>query len=242
MAAIAVALMPSPGNFLYRQAANELAGNSTPITTAVQLSTQVVPVTDVIVGVANQTSSPPVTSPAPQPTVNRVPVPIYANVTVTPENTTATVNQTFKVDIWINNVTDMAGWQFGLLWSKETIKCVEVQVNTPPEWGGIGFDWFNKTEADVNVSDVYTAWQFGEGMNNDYSDTCGRYFKAEIFGPHGSGYSNTFNGSIPVVTLTFQALQAGSSTLSLTEVEIGNAKATPIGYAAYSGTVEVQEP
>jgi hypothetical protein len=240
LAAIAVALMPSPGNFLYRQAENKLMGNSEPIATTVQMPTQVVPIIDVITGLANQTSTPPVTSPAPRSTIKTVPIPIYANVTVTPENTTVTVNQTFKVDIWINNVTDMAGWQIGLLWDKETIKCVEAQVNTPPEWGGVGFDWFNKTAADVNVRDVYTAWQFGEGIENDYNDTCGRYFKAETFGPRGSGFMNTFNGSIPALTLTFQALQTGSSSLSFTDVEIGNGKAAPIGYAVYNGIVEVQ--
>ena len=242
LAAIAVALMPSPGNFLYRQAENKLMGNSVPIATTVQMPTQVVPIIDVITGLANQTSTPPVTSPAPRSTIKTVPIPIYANVTITPENTSVNVNQTFKVDIWINNVTDMAGWQIGLLWDKETIKCVEAQVNTPPEWGGVGFDWFNKTAAEVNVNDVYTGWLWGPGLENDYDGTRGRYFKAETFGPYGSGFMNTFNGSIPALTLTFQALQTGSSSLSLTDVEIGNGKATPIGYRVCDGIVEVGAP
>ncbi len=245
LAAIVVALMPSPGNFLCRQAKSKLTGNSATTTTAVQMPTQVLPIfpiIDVLDGPVNQTANPPMTSPAHPPEAERPPVPIYANVTVTPENISASVNQTFKVDIWINNVTAMAGWQIGLLWDKYVIKCVRAQVNTPREWGGAGYDWFNKTEADVNANDVYKAWLFGSGLENDYDGTHGQYFKAETYGPYGSGYNNTFNGSIPVLTLTFQALQTGSSTLSLTDVEIGNGNARPIGYAVYNGIVEVQTP
>lgn len=202
---------------------------------------QVIPI-DVIIGPGNQTSSPPsppLQSPTPQP-IKTVPIPIYANFTVTPENITINVNQTFKVNIWINNVTDMAGWEMQFLWDKHAIKCIRAQVNTPREWGGAGYDWFNKTEADVNVSDVYTAWLWGPGIEDNYSDTFGRYYKAETFGPYGSGYMNTFNGSIPVVTLTFQVLQTGSSLMRLENVKIGNGDAQPIGFSVTNEIVEVQ--
>jgi hypothetical protein len=230
LAAIAVALFPSPGNFLHLQAKNKLTANSASSATTVTMEP------------TNQTATPLVTSSALQPVIKEVPIPIYANVTVTPENTTVTAGQTFKIDIWINNVTDMAGWQIGLLWDKHVINCTRAQVNTPREWGGAGYDWFNKTEADVNANDVYVAWLFGSGIENDYSDAHGRYFKAETWGPYGSGYMNTINGSIPVLTLTFQALQTGSSTLSLTDVEIANGDITPIGLAVYDSIIEVQAP
>lgn len=164
---------------------------------------------------------------------------VYANVTVLPENVVVTVDHTFNVEIWINNVTEMAGWQIGLLWNKEIIKCLDAQVNTPPEWGGVGFDWFNKTAADVNLTAVYTGWLFGSGIENDYSDTTGRYFKAECWGPHGGNYQNTLNGTICVLMLTFQALRPGSSLLDLTSTEIGDGTASPIGFLAYDGSVEV---
>jgi hypothetical protein len=236
LAVIALAVMPSPGNFLHPPVENKLAGASQSTETAVQMPAQNGPTSGAAIEPANQTSTQPVT----QPTIETVPKPVYTNVTLVPENVVVTVNQTFKVEIWVNNVTDMAGWQIDLLWNKEIIKCVEAQVNTPPEWGGVGFDLFNKTEADVNLSAVYTAWLFGSGIESDYSDTSGRYFKAECFGPYGGDYHNTFNGTIRVVTLTFQALQAGSSLLDFAYTEIGNRNASPIGHLVNDGSVEVQ--
>ncbi len=200
------------------------------------MSVQGGPASGAAIEPTNQTFSEPVT----QPTIETVPKPVYANVTVVPENVVVTVNQTFKVEVWINNVTDMAGWQVGLLWNKEIITCLDAQVNTPPEWGGVGFDWFNKTAADVNLTAVYTAWLFGSGIENDYNDTTGRYLKAEVWGPNGGDYQNTLNGTICVLTLTFQALQPGSSLLDLTSTEIGDGTASPIGFLVYDGSVEVQ--
>jgi hypothetical protein len=183
--------------------------------------------------------------------------PICTNVTVVPEQAVVNLSQTFTVEVWINNVTGMAGWEIRLVWNRDIIKCVKAQVNTPPEWGGIPFDWFNKTESDVDPNAVYTAWQFAPGIENEYNETCGQYFKAECFGPRGSDYHNTFTGSIPVVTLTFQALQTGSTSLILFKTEydktgkslidregikIGDRNANKIASISYNGLVEVQAP
>jgi hypothetical protein len=230
LAAIAVAMMPSPGDLLHPS----IASQSTEALE--QIPAQSGPTSVAAIEPTNQTSAEPVT----QPPIETVPKPVYANVTVVPKNVVVTVNQTFNVEIWINNVTDMAGWQIGLVWNKELIKCLDAQVNTPPEWGGVGFDWFNKTAADVNLTAVYTAWLFGSGIENDYSDTAGRYFKAECFGPNGGDYQNTLNGTFCVLTLAFQALQAGSNFLDLTSTEIADGTASPIGFLVNDGTVEVQ--
>jgi hypothetical protein len=168
--------------------------------------------------------------------------PIYTNVTVIPEKVVVNVSQTFTVEVWINNVTSMAGWEIRLVWNRDIIQCVKAQVNTPPEWGGIPFDWFNKTETDVDPNAVYTAWQFAPGIENEYNDTCGEYFKAECFGPHGSDYHNTFTGSIPVVKLTFLALKTGSTPLGLWKswsdeagIKIGDRDANKIASISYNG-------
>jgi len=211
-AVIAVAMMPSPGDLIHPPSASQSTEASG------QLSVQGGPASVAAID----------------------PKRVYANITVVPENVVLTVNQTFKVEVWINNVTDMAGWQIGLLWNKEVIRCLHAQVITPPEWGGLGFDWFNKTAADVNLTAVYTAWLFGSGIENDYTGTTGQYFKAECWGPYGGGYNNTVNGTLCVLTLTFQALQPGSSFLDLTSTEIGDGTASPIGFYAYDGSVEVK--
>ena len=237
LAAIAVALMPSPGNFLHP-----------PAETTIQTPAQYGLTSDPVIDPANQTSIQPVTPPTTQPATETVPKTVYTNVTIVPENVTVAVNQTFSVDVWINNVTGMAGWEINLLWNSGVLKCVQAQVNTPPEWGGAAFDWFNKTAADVDPKAVYTAWQFGQGVMS------GQYFKAEVFGPRGSAYHNTFSGSLAIVTLTFQALHAGSTSLDLWRgdwnnismsyegIEIGDGNAMPITYSVYSGFVEVRAP
>jgi hypothetical protein len=230
LAVIAVAMMHSPGDLMHPSSASQSAA------TLVQMPVQSNPTSIAAIGPTNETSVEPVT----EPPVETVPTPVYANVTVVPEDVVVTVNETFKVEVWINNVTDMAGWQVGLLWNKEIITCLDAHVNTPSEWGGVGFDWFNKTAADVNLTAVYTGWLFGPGIENDYNDTSGRYLKAEVWGPNGGDYQNTLNGTICAVTLTFQALQPGSSLLDLTRTEIGDGTANPIGFLVYDGSVEVQ--
>jgi hypothetical protein len=181
--------------------------------------------------------------------------PIYTNVTVTPDKVVVSVGDSFSVDVWINNVTDMAGWEIKLFWNKNIVKCLGAHVNTPPEWGGVPFDWFNKTASDVDPNAVYTAWLFGSGIDNDYNATHGQYFKAECFGPHGGSYHDTFNGSLAIVTLAFQALQKGSTSLGLWEdeptstgfqecegIKIGNRNAMTIPSVVFQGFVEVGAP
>ena len=274
LAVIAVAVMPSPGNFSRPSTEDRKTiavesstttlqvpvqnGEISDSTTTLQVPVQNGEISDPATGPAY----PNATQPASEPTGETVPQPVSTNVTVTvaPEQVVVTVDQTFIVDVWINNVTNMAGWELRLVWNKEIIKCTKAQVNTPPEWGGIGFDWFNKTASDVNVNDVYTAWQMGEGIENDYNDTCGLYFKSEIYGPNGGNYRNTFNGSIAVVTLTFQALHTGSTSLGFytaygagelygqvqiadrSGIKIADGEINPVTHTVYNGFVEVQAP
>jgi len=226
LAVITVALMPSPGNLWNPVGKSKVSSASQSLEALSQTLAES--------GTATQPAAEPAKLEA-----------VYTTVTVEPEQVVVTVNQTFSVQVWISNVTGMAGWDIRLFWNREIVKCVDAQANTPLEWGGVSFDWFNKTESDVDVKAVYTAWQFGSGIENDYSDTLGRYFKAECVGPRDGPYYNSFNGSIAIVTLTFQALQAGSTSLSL-EIDscegilIGDRDAMPIANTVSNGVVEVQ--
>jgi hypothetical protein len=255
LAAIAVALMPSPGNLLYPQAPKSLTSAPKSTGTVAQISAQDRLTFEPSNGApANLASPQPVAQPTSQPAIKTDPGPVYTNVTIEPESVTVTVDQTFQVEIWINNVTGMAGWQIILVWNRQILKCVQAHVNTPPEWGGVGFDWFNKTVADVDPDAVYTAWQFGPGIENDFDATHGHYSKAECWGPHGGPYQNALNGSIAIVTLTFQALQAGSTSLYFSKDDynsiggyyegmiIGNGDAQSIAHTDCEGFVDVQAP
>jgi hypothetical protein len=255
LAVIAVALMPSPGDFLHSQAESNLAGVSKSTDTAPPIENEL-PIeveTGSLDWTPNQTFTQLVAQTTTQTAKETALEPVYTSVTIAPENVIVTLGQTFKVEIWINNVTDMAGWQINLLWNREILECTQAQVNTPPEWGGVGFDWFNKTVADVDPDAVYTAWQFGRGIDNDFDATHGQYSKAECWGPYASPYENAFNGSMVIITLTFRALQVGSTSLSFRtcscnsagmcycyENIIADEHAMPIANIDCDGFVEVQ--
>jgi hypothetical protein len=246
LAAIAVALIPSPGNFSYPLDQSNSAAASKPADTVQLIGATVNPVrtvNNVIFEPSNQTSTQPVNQTKTHSAIDPTPEPVHASITIippVPEGVVLSVNQTFKVEIWVNNVTNMAGWQIDLLWNRDVFKCLQAQVNTPPEWGGVGFDWFNKTASDVDPNGVDVAWQFGSGINNTYSTKFGVYFKAECYAPRGSPYHTVFNGSIPVVTLTFQAIRPGPCDMSFDGVLIGDGRANPIACTVNDWFVQVE--
>lgn len=155
-----------------------------------------------------------------------------------PDQLTVFENDTFIVIVRLNNVVDLAGWEFDLYWNSAMLNCINATVNTPVEWGGVAFDFFNKTESDANNIDsnsVFTAWQFGSGIDNNYDATHGRYSKAECYGPRGGPYHNSFNGSISLVTLTFNATHSGTTALTLGDTLLGDSSALPIEHTILSG-------
>jgi hypothetical protein len=174
-----------------------------------------------------------------------VPVAIVA---VIPGKVVVEVNDIFAVDIWIYNVAGMAGWDVLLAWNTTMLCCVRARVNTPAEWGGMPFDLFNKEYSEVDRTIEYTAFQLGPGTNN----TQGTYAKTEIGLPLMGARS--FSGSLAIITLWFQPLQTGSTTLYYppkpcllyffkpTSVMIADGNANPIAHVDYGGIVEVREP
>jgi hypothetical protein len=164
-------------------------------------------------------------------------------VAVIPGKVVVDMNDVFAVDIWIYNVTDMLGWQIMLTWNTSMLYCVKARVNTPAEWGGMPFDCFNKTAADVDRTIEYTALQFGRGINN----TQGTYIKAENGLPlMGARF---FSGSLAIVTLWFQSLQTGTTTLYFKansypyrRIMLMDRNINLIPYVDYGCVVEVREP
>jgi hypothetical protein len=51
--------------------------------------------------------------------------------------------------------------------------------------------------------------------------------------------ASTFNGSMTIVTLTFQAMQPGSTSLTLTDVKLSDNSGDPIACSVSSGSVSV---
>jgi hypothetical protein len=162
-------------------------------------------------------------------------------VAVMPGKVVVEVNDVFAVDIWIDNIIDLRGWEVSFFWNRSMLYCTKARVNTPIEWGGMPFDCFNKTAADVDRNAEYTALQFGDGICNEwYLDGYGAYMKCES----AIRAANSVNRSLSIITLWFKALQTGSTFLDLdyphlTFINRGGIEILTIGS---DGVVEIREP
>lgn len=104
------------------------------------------------------------------------------------------VNDVFNENVTLLNVTNLYGWQFDLYWNRTVLNC---------------------TQANVHVPDVWNSSYFvgGPDLKNDYNASHGRYCKFMC----GLSPASPFNGSMVLATLTFKALNVGSTTLNLEE-------------------------
>jgi len=137
-------------------------------------------------------------------------------VTVEPAQLVVFKDETFNMTVRIGGVTDLCGWEFQLYWNKTVINCTNVVVNTPTIWVG-----------DTS--------EYGPGLKLDYNSTHSCYFKAQ-----SRNYpASSFNGTIDIATFTFQALQPGATSLTLTDVKLGNSTGDAIDHTETSGSVDV---
>jgi hypothetical protein len=138
------------------------------------------------------------------------------SVVVDPSQTTVFKGEAFTVNVDVTSVTDLQGWECQLYWNSAVLNCTNVAIQTPTEWQ-------NNT------------LNFGAGLQANYNATCARYWQAQA----ATYQASSFNGSMTIVTLTFQALQPGTTALTLADVKLGNSTAQSIAYTASSGSVSV---
>jgi hypothetical protein len=137
-------------------------------------------------------------------------------LSVYPSQVTLHKYESFSVNITIANVIDMYGWEFKLYWNSTLLNCTNAQIHAPEIWG----------------DNTFTA---GLGIENGYNATHGRYWKAlSAIYPMPS-----FNGSTITVTLTFQALATGTSTLTLQDTIISDINGAEITHTTADGSVTV---
>lgn len=139
-----------------------------------------------------------------------------ANILIDPCQITAYGKETFAVHVKLENAVDLAGWEFALYWNSAILNCTSVAVQEPAEWQ-------NNTQ------------NYGSGLEANYNSTHARYWKAQT----ASYPAPPFNGSMTIATLTFQALQPGTTSLTLVETKLGNSTAQPIDHTDSSGSVTV---
>jgi hypothetical protein len=139
-----------------------------------------------------------------------------ASVLVDPSSTTVFKGEVFTVNVKVTSVTDLRGWEFKLYWNSTLLNCTDFVIQTPTEWQG-------------------KAQNYGEGLEAGYNATHARLWIAQA-----ANYpAPSFNGSMTLATLTFQALQTGTTPLTLADTNLGNSTAQPMDHADSSGSVSV---
>jgi hypothetical protein len=138
-------------------------------------------------------------------------------ISLYPDEITVNKNETFSVNVTIHDVSRLYGWEFKLRWNNTILNCTGAQVHAPDVWHE------NHFEAGPGI-EVYNATQ--------------RYFKAmSALYPAPS-----FNGSMVVVTLTFQAKSAGTTSLRLEDTKLVDSNTEKISHAVFDAYVTVLPP
>jgi len=137
-------------------------------------------------------------------------------VTISPSQTTLYKHQTFSVNVTLAEVTDLYGWEFKVCWDNSILNLTSAQTFTPETW-------------------CQNTFEAGDGIQNNFSETQGRYWKAmSALNP-----ALPFNGNMTLVTLTFEALKAGTTTLSLQDTKLSDSEASAINHTDCDGSVTV---
>ncbi len=141
-----------------------------------------------------------------------------ASVFLSPNPITVSKHQAFTVNVTLTDAVDVYGWQFELYWNNTVLSLTSAQVTPPQCWGEDTFE-------------------LGAGIQNDFNETSGRYWKAmSALNPAPS-----FNGSMTLVTLTFEALNTGSTGLTLQNVGLSDSQALSIDHTDTDGLVTVTQ-
>jgi hypothetical protein len=138
------------------------------------------------------------------------------SVLVDPSQITVFKGEAFTVNVNVTGVTDLQGWEFKLYWNCTVLNCTNAVVQTPAEW------------QDNTLDD-------GSGLQAGYNATHGRFWKAEA----ATYPAPSLNGSMTLATLTFQAIQPGTTSLTLTDTILGDSTAQPITCSVSSGSATV---
>lgn len=159
----------------------------------------------------------------------------FATVSVNPGQLVVLTNETFTVNISISNVSDLAGWEFALLWNRTVINCTGAVLHAPSEWANGTLDYGPGIMNDYDKNwwtSSRMLFQQKIGYNSTFN---GIYSKAQTF----EYPESTFNGSMTIVTLTFQALQPGNTSLLLRDTKLGDNSASPIPHTDSDAFVNV---
>jgi len=141
-----------------------------------------------------------------------------ASIQVDPPTSTVEVGETFTVNVTVNDVTDLAVWEFQLYYLNTVLNCTNVSEGPFLKQGGNTF--------------------FASLVNNTYNVTHGRV----LMGATLIGLIPGVNGSGTLGTVTFQAIGGGDTPLHLTATTLKDSTEpprNPIPHTTIDGTVHV---
>ena len=143
-------------------------------------------------------------------------------VYVEPQVASVAINESLNVNINIRSVSNLYGYEFKLFYSRRALNCTNIALPS---------DHF-LTPQDPNF--LFTI-KFEN--DNEYNDTHGFIWVAmALLYPE---LPKTGNGAL--VTVTFQALAIGESTLKLSDTKLADSDGNPIAHIAADGLVIVEE-
>jgi hypothetical protein len=126
-------------------------------------------------------------------------------------------DESFSVNVTLFNASRLVGWEFRLYWNNFVLECTDLQIHVPEVWGENGIE-------------------LGPGVENDFNITHGRCYVALT-----SLYpAPSFNGSMIVVTLTFQAKTVGITKLDLQNTQLVDSAIVEIPHISIDSLVIVR--
>jgi hypothetical protein len=127
-------------------------------------------------------------------------------------------DKTFSLNLVLFNVENLHGWEPQLYWNNVVLKCTGAEVRVPDAWGE-------------------SVFEAGPGVENDFNATHGSYRRAAS----GLYPAPPFNGSMVLVTLTFEATAAGRTRLDLQETILADNEAHAIPHTSIGGAVIIRK-
>lgn len=116
-------------------------------------------------------------------------------VRVEPEKVTMgpepAVGQQFKIEIIVEDVEDLYGWEVELFWDSSLLNCTEEEYPILPE----GLDW----EDPNNLL-------LGLGIEQEYNATHGRWYRGLTALPITAPFPQSFYGTMKLALLTFEVI------------------------------------
>lgn len=129
----------------------------------------------------------------------------------------------FTVNITVYDVTDLYGYELKVFWDNTILSATGEAIHLPPDSG-----W-----------DAPNNFQLGPGIEQDYNATHGRYHRGLSAMPIQTPHPTPFTGTTTLITLTFEVLAEGETSLDLQDTKFSNFDVDPITHSSSDGSITV---